>query len=1055
MKLVERSVARPVATIAFTLMLVALGAASIARLPVREFPDVDPPIVSVSVVHPGASAAVVERDVTQEIEEGLGGIRDVEQIRSTSRDGFAQIDVEFARGRDLDAAAADVRDRVSATRNELPEEVEEPEISKASADAQAMMWITIRSERRDRMALTDLAVRDLVDPLSIVPGVARVLIGGERRYALRVWLDRDRLAARGVTVGDVVRRLRAENVELPGGRLETGERDLSVRLETKLSDPEAFRALVVRDEGGRQVRLADVARVEIGPESDRSAIFRSGEPAIGLGIVRQSGANALAVAHGVRRELARLEARLPGDLSFDISYDQSIFIEGSIREVLRTLALTAGIVLAVIFLFLGSLRATLVPAITIPSSIAASFLVLLALGFSINTLTLLALVLAIGLVVDDAIVVLESAVRRREQGEPPLAAAVRGGGEVALAVVATTAVLVAVLLPIGAATGTVGRLFREFSLTLAAAIVFSSLLALTIGAWLSSQVAEPAKDPGERRGPLRWTARGLDALERGYGRLADRLAGRGAAFLALALVVGIGAGAFGLFRSLPGELAPTEDRGTFIVPVEAPQGVDLDHTIDFVRRLGAILGRHRGGEGGSQSGDHRDIQGGAPDPVVEETIEIVGLARAGPPKVNEALVIVKLLDWSKRETSQQALVESLLPEIVSLPGAKAVPVNPVGLIPDSFGKPIQYAIGADDHEQAFAWAQTVLAAARERGLMRQPEIEFDRSSPQVVLEVDRGRAASLGLSAAEIGSALRVFFSGDDVTELYWQGETYEVRVRGEPGDRDRVDDLETLPVRTRSGALVPLASVVRARTQGAAASYRRVDRQPSVLITGIPGEGRSLGGVLAELDEIVASELPAAARVRTLGLSREFRDSSSSFGLVFGLGLLIVFLVLSALFGSFVQPLAILAAVPVSLVGGLAVLALFGQSLNVYSQVGLLLVVGLLAKNAVLLVDRANRLRRAGEELESAIRSAARDRFRPILMTSISTSFGAVPLVLASGPGAEARSVLGLVVLAGVLGATLITVLLVPGLYRLVAGLESAPGERRAELRAQLEESA
>ena len=1035
MKLVDLAVRKPVVAIVAALMLIVIGLGALERLPIREYPDVDPPIVSVAVTYPGASAEVVERDVTQVIEDNLSGIEGIDQITSTSRAGFAQIDVEFELSRDLDAAAADVRDSVSAVRGDLPDDVEAPVISKASADAQAMMWVTLTSDERDRRALTDIAARDLVDPLSIVPGVAQVVIGGERRYAVRVWLDAQAMAARDIAVNEVTAALRSENLELPGGRIETGPRELTIRTATKFPDAASFQDLVIRAEDGYQITLADIAEVELGAESYRSAIYRSGEPAVGLGIIRQSGSNTLAVAAGVKDELDRLRSLLPADIELAVSYDQSLFIEGSIREVMKTLLITAVLVVGVIYLFLGSLKATLVPAVTIPTSIIATFAVLYALGFTVNTLTLLALVLAIGLVVDDAIVVLENVTRRRELGEPGLLAAVRGGREVALAVVATTAVLVAVLLPIAAIQGTIGRLFTEFAMTLAAAVVFSSFLALTLGTALSSYVAEPSADTGERRVPLRWFSAAITWLEERYGRVAEGIAARG--WLAVVIAVIVGASSYFLVQRLPGALAPTEDRAVFIVPVTAPEGASLAETTEIVREIEAILEPY-GGEDGP----------------LEDTISIVGTGRQGPPQVTSALLIGKLKPWGEREVGQQDIVAEITPKILAIPGGQAIALNPPSLVADSFGKPIQFVIAGPNYDRAYDWAKTVMDRAQELGTMNNIELDYNEQSPQVRIEIDRRLAADLGLSIQTIGEALRIFFGGDDVTDFYQRGETYEVVIRGAPEDRDAVEDLNLLRLRSGDGALVPLSAVVDLEERGVASSYRRVDRRPSMVISAVPAPGADIASVLGELRAIVEEELPPAAQVDYLGLSKEYAESSGSQLLVFGLALVVVFLVLAALFESFLYPVVILFAAPLAVAGGLFALWLAGMSLNVFSQIGLLLVLGLLAKNAILVVDFANQRRAEGKDPKEAAVEAARSRFRPILMTSIATAFGTIPLILAAGPGSEARQVIGVAVLAGVIGATVITLVLVPGFYRLAARLGGAPGDRDRRLQEQVREA-
>jgi multidrug efflux pump len=1017
------SVRRPVLATVAALLLAVLGAASIFRLPVREYPDVDPPIVSVSVTYPGAAAAVVERDVTQIIEDNLSGIEDVELITSTTRDGFAQIDVEFELARDLDAAAADVRDKVAAVRQDLPDEIEEPVISKASADAQAIMWITLTSDELDRRALTDFAIRTLIDPLSIVPGVAQVIIGGERRYAMRIWLDTGRMAARSVTVQDVVNALRTENIEPPGGRLETGESELVIRLDTKLQDVPDFEELVVRTAGAGQIVLGDVAQVELGAESYRSAVYRNGEPAIGLGIVRQSGSNVLNVAGQVRAELERLAPLVPDDISLNISYDQSRFIEETIEGVLWTLAITALLVVIVIYLFLGSLKGTLVPAATIPASLLASFLVLYALGFSINTLTLLALVLAVGLVVDDAIVVLENVVRLREQGMGRLAAAVRGAGQVSLAVIATTAVLVAVLLPIAALTGTTGRLFTEFAITLSAALVFSSFLALTLGAALSSILASPAPQAGHG-GPLRLISGALGWLERRYAAAAGALAS--ASWLAVILAIGVGASGWFLFNRLPSELAPVEDRGAFIIVVQTPEGSGISRTARVVREIEGILAPWHG-----------------KDQPIRDIISIAGVGRQGPPQVNAAFMIVVLHPWAERSMSQQALVAKLTPVITGLPGAQAVPISPSGIVPETFGQPVQFVIGGIEYGIAFEWAQRVLRQAQEEGLIVGARLDFNLEQPRLNIEIRRRLAADLGISVSDVGETLRALFAEDDFTEFYRLGETYEVMLRARPSDRDEPSDLDSVFVRTEGGRMVPLAAITETSIVGSAPAYRRVDRQPAMVITGVPGPGKDLGAILSRLEEITREVSDGIARTTTLGQSRDFVESTGGIFLVFGLSIIVVYLTLAALYESFVYPLVILFAVPLAASGGLAALVLGGQSFNIFSQIALLLLIGLLAKNAVLVVDFANQRRQEGRELKEAVVEAARTRFRPVLMTSISTFFGGLPLLLATGAGSEARSVIGLVIMTGVLVATLITLLIVPGLYTLLARFTGIPGHR------------
>jgi multidrug efflux pump len=983
--------------------------------------------VSVAIAYPGAAAEVVERDVTRVVEDNLSGIDAVELIDSTSRAGFAQITVEFALSRDLEAAAADVRDRVSAVRGELPDEAEEPVIRKSGAGTQAMMWLTLTSDARDRRGLTEIAERVLSDPLSIQPGVSQVIVGGARRYAMRVRLDRDRMAARGVTVADVATALRRENVERPAGRIETPSREFTVRADAR---PEDLATLSLRESAdGGQVRLGDVAVVELGAEDDRSAVLRSGIPAVGLGVVRQSGANALSVAEAVRAELERLAPLIPPDVEVAISYDQSLFISASIRSVLWTLAITVALVIGVVWLSLGSVRATLAPAVTIPVSAVGAFALMYALGFSVNTLTLLALVLAIGLVVDDAIVVVENVDRRRREGEPALAAGVRGAEEVTAPVLATTAVLLAVLLPIAAMSGFVGQLFTEFALSLAAAVALSSFLALTVAPALAARAG------GGDNALSRGVARGLEWSEKRFSRLSDGLIAR--PWLALLGALVLGASVWLFVTALPGELAPTEDRGVIIIPVETPPGATLSETEAAVERIRAITEPYRGEDG-----------------PVEDTIEIVGTSRAGPSQVGSALIIVKLKPWDEREMGQQALVDEIVGPIAGLPGAQAVAINPASLTPDSFGKPVQMVIAAPDYDSAFAWARQMRDWAREQGDLQAIELGFDRESPQLRLMLDRGATARLGLEAARIGEAMRIFFGGTDITEIHRDGETYEVIVRGRAEDRDAPEDIGALQLRNENGVLTPLGAAASVETIGAPASFRRVDRRPSVVLSAVPAPGTDLAAALGRLEGHAEEALPAEAQIDWLGLSRDFQVSQGGAGAVFGLALLVAFLVLAALFGSFIQPFAILLAAPLAVATALAMLWLTGQSLNLFSQIGLLLVVGLVAKNAILVVDFANARRREGMDLDEAVKLAARTRFRPVIMTSVATFFGAVPLALATGPGEASRSVLGLSIMGGIIGATAVTLLLTPGLYRLVAGRAATPGKTEAAVDAALRES-
>jgi multidrug efflux pump len=1023
MILSRRAIERPVFATVLSLLLVVLGIGALQRLPVRAYPDVDPPTVSILTVYPGASAQVVERDVTEPIEESTSGIEGIKRIVSTSRDEVASIDIEFLLSRDLDAAAADVRDKVAQVRAELPDGAEEPIIAKTSGESEAIMWLTLRSEARDRLELTDYAERNLVDPLAVVPGVARVIIGGARRYAMRIWLDREAMAARAITPADVADALREENLELPAGRLEADARELTVRTLTRLRTPEDFAALVLRAAAGSQVTLGDVARVEIGAADYRSGVYVNGEPAVGLGIVRQSKANTLAVAHGVRAEVERLRPDLPAGVELEVSYDASVFIEGSIREVVKALVIAAVLVVVVLLAFLRSPRSALIPVVTIPVSLLAAFVLLYALDYSVNRLTLLALVLAIGLVVDDAIVVLENVYRRNELGEPRLLAAARGADQIGFAVVATSLVLISVFLPLTVLTGDVGRLFTEFAVALAAAVGFSSLVALTLGAALSSRLVE---------------ARGPDAGRTRAGRVLDRLAGRAVEgyrrvldtalphpgwTLAFAVLLGLLAAA--IYRSLPEEQTPTEDQSVIIVPVEAPEGASFAYTREHVRQIEELLAPFRG-----------------PDGPVDRVIAIVAPGqREAPASPSRALLIVSLKPHGARATSQQALANRLMPQLRGLAGVQAFAVNPPSLGQRGSAQPVQMVIAGHTHEAANRWAEIVLAEARDLPSLVNARLDYERTKPQLQVHVDREKAAGLGVDARDLAEALQYMLGEQDVTEYIYRSKSYDVILRAEAGDRAVPDDLRHIQVRTRDGELVPLRGLVRLEIVGVPRQLRRIDRLPAVTLSASLTPGTALGEALGPLRAAAERELPQAARISWLERSESYFESRRAIFVTFALALLVAYLVLAAQFESFLQPLVILFAVPLAITGGLLGLLVAGQTINIFAQIGLIMLIGLMAKNGILIVEFANQLRDHGRDAAAAAREAALTRVRPVMMTSVATVFGALPLALATGPGAEGRIPIGVTVIGGMVLTTAMVLVVVPVLYTLLAPHTRASG--------------
>jgi multidrug efflux pump len=997
MILSDVSIKRPVFATVLSLLTVVFGVASLLGLPVREYPDIDPPVVSIATDYTGAAAEVVDTQITQVIEGAISGIEGIRAIKSSTEQGESRTSIEFNISRDVDIAANDVRDAVSRVLNRLPEEADVPVVSKADSDARPMMWVTLRSQVWDSAELSDFADRVLADRLSVLDGVADVRIGGERRYAIRVWLDRERLAARDITVAEVEQALRANNIELPAGSVDSSTRNFTVRAEGRLSTVEEFRNLVIRRQGNELLRLGEVANVQMGVESDVSRLRANGETAIGMGIIRQSKANTVAVSDAVRAELEKIRETLPPEVSIAESYDESIFIRASIREVMVTLAIAVSLVILVIFLFLRSWRATLIPAVTIPVAVIGAFIGLGFLGFSINVLTLLAMILAIGLVVDDAIVMLENIQRRIDLGEPPLLAAYRGARQVAFAVVATTVTLVAVFVPISFMGGNIGRLFAEFGFTLAAAVVFSTLVALTLTPMLCSKWLRHSPEHAE--GHRLWAAseRLLTGLSRGYERLL-RLALRHPGLV---------------YPELPQELAPTEDRGVIIMPVSAPRGATVEYTDHYVREI-----------------EHQLLpyldQGTA-----DRLLSIVGFRG----EEDSAFLILGLAPWEARDVKQQQVTGELRQRFRDIAGVRVVPVNPPGLGQRGFSQPVQFVVAGPDYASVQSWSEDIVARAKENPNLLNIETDFELTRPELRVTIDRERAADLDITVEDVGLTLQTMLASRQVTTYLDRGREYDVIVQAADRDRATPEDLGQIYLRPREGgALIPLRALVSVQEVGANPDLRRIDRLPAVVISASLAEGYDLGSALTYLNRLAADTLPPEARVSYRGLSREFQESSNAIFVTFGLAFVIVFLVLAAQFESWIHPLIIMLTVPLAVTGALLALLWSGISLNIYSQIGIIMLLGLMAKNGILIVEFANQLRDQGLAVREAILEGAVLRFRPVLMTTISTIFGAIPLVLATGAGAESRAAIGMVILGGLTFATTLTLFLIPVLYNLLA---------------------
>ncbi len=1018
MVLSDVSIKRPVFATVLSLIVVIFGLFAFQKLSVREYPNIDPPIITVSTTYKGAAAEIVESQITQIIEDAVSGIEGIRSISSFSREENSQISIEFLLSRPVESAANDVRDKVSRVLGKLPVEADTPVIAKADSDARPIMWLALGSTHMTSLELSDYAARNLVDRFSIVPGVAQVTIGGERKYSMRIELDRAALAARRLTSQEVEAAIRAQNVDIPAGRIESQMREFSVKTDSSMLTPEQFRGLVVKEISGYPIRLGEIAKVSLAPENDRTDMLIDGRPTIGLAIYRQSTANALEISRGAREELARVQQNLPPGMTLRLRYDSSDFIDQSINEVYHATGIALALVIGVIFIFLRSWRATLIPAIAIPVSIIGSFIVLGAFGYSLNVLTLLAVVLAIGLVVDDAIVVLENIHRRIEEGEPPLVAALRGARQIGFAVIATTLVLIAVFVPISLLDGNTGRLFREFGIAVAAAVLFSGSVALTLTPMLCSKLLKPATEEGLLHKITEPVFVGMTNAYRWLLR-----ASLAAPVITLAIWAASLLAIAALYVTVPKEFAPLEDRGNFFVQIIGPEGSSLDYT----RRYAAEV--------------EKRMRAADKDGAIDGIMMILapGFNRPGP--VNEATVTASMKHWSKRDLKQQDLVKSIAPQLLAIPGVQATPINPPSLGQPAFQFPVQIAIGGPTYQVIDEWADRVIAKARENPQLPRVTKNYQPTQPQLRVAVDRPKAADLGVSLEAVGRTLETMLGQRLVTTFQRDGNQYNVIVRGRSEDRTSPNDLTNIFVRSNAGKLVPLSNLVTVRETSGAKDLQRVDRMRTITVSATLAPGYTLAQALDYVDGVIAAELPPEARITYRGQSREFKESSTALLFTLVLAIVVVFLTLAAQFESWIHPIIIIATVPLAIAGALASLALSGATLNVFSQIGIVMLVGLVAKNAILIVEFANQLRDSGQKIFEAVLEASVARLRPILMTSIATIFGAVPLAWATGAGAESRQALGIVVIGGMTIATLLGLFIVPVLYSLLAGFTRPAG--------------
>ncbi|WP_345866966.1 efflux RND transporter permease subunit [Shewanella algae] len=1030
MILTDISVKRPVFASVISLLLIAFGLVSFGKLPLREYPDIDPPIVSIDTSYRGASASVVESRITQLIEDRISGVEGIRHIDSSSTDGRSSVVLEFDIDRDIEAAANDVRDRIAGLLDNLPEEADPPEVQKANGGDEVIMWLNLVSDQMTTLQLTDYARRYLTDRFSVIDGVANMRVGGGKVYAMRVWIDRQALAARNLTVADVEAALRSENVELPAGSIESKERHFTVRLERSFRTAEDFANLVLTQGGdGYLVKLGDVARVEIGSEEERIMFRGNGEAMIGLGVSKQSTANTLEVARAVNKLVDEINPTLPQGMEIKRSYDSSVFIEASIDEVYQTLFIAIILVIIVIYLFLGSVRAMLIPALTVPVSLLATFIVLYALGYTINLLTLLAMILAIGMVVDDAIVMLENIHRRIEEGDSPLKAAFLGAREVAFAVIATTAVLVAVFMPITFLDGDLGKLFKEFAVTMSAAVLFSSIVALTLSPMMCSKLLKPAS---QDTWLMRQVDKGMNALAGFYSRSLTG-AMKHPLLVSLLVVAALGASAY-MVKLIPQEFAPEEDRGSMFLMVNGPEGASYEYIEAYMneveQRLMPLV----------DSGEIKRLLIRAPR------------GWGGSANFSNGMAIIVLNDWGQRRPAKE-IINDVRARLADLAGVRAFPVMRQAF-GRGVGKPVQFVIGGPSYEELARWRDIMLEKAAENPNLVGLDHDYKETKPQLRVVIDKDRAADLGVSIAHIGRTLESMLGSRLVTTFMRDGEEYDVIIEGNRDSQNTASDMQNIYVRSdRSKQLIPLSNLVSIEEFADASQLHRYNRMRAITLEASLAEGYSLGEALDYLNDLAHTYLPAEALISYKGQSLDYQESGSSMYFVFLLALGIVFLVLAAQFESYIHPMVIMLTVPLATVGALVGLLLTGQSLNIYSQIGIIMLVGLAAKNGILIVEFANQLRDKGVDFDAAILQAANQRLRPILMTGITTAAGAVPLVLAEGAGAETRFVIGVVVLSGILLATLFTLLVIPVAYSRFARRSSSPEAVAQQLEKELAE--
>ena len=1032
MFLTDISIKRPVFATVMSIILIIFGLVIFNKIAVRELPDIDPSIVTVRTVYKGASAEIVDSQITQKIEDIVGGTPGLATIDSRSEDGRSVVKMEFEPGVSVDEATNDIRDRVSRIIDNLPDNASRPEIFKTSEGNQVAIWLRLRSKNLNDLDLSDYASRYLKDYFSSVDGVGQIILSGEKEISLRVWINPSALSARDLTVSDIESVLLKENIELPAGRLESKSIDLNIKVDKNYKNVEDFKNLPIkRARDGSLVRLKDVARVELGPLNLRTLFKGNGDPVVGIGIYQQSNSNTIAVVDGIKKKLTEVKKDLPEGIQLDVAFDRSNYIRVAVNEVYITLFISVALVVGVIYLFLGNLTSVIIPALAIPVSLISTFLLIYAANFSLNLFTLMALVIAIGLVVDDAIVMLENIYRRVEGGESPLIASYKGASQVSFAIIATTVVLIAVFVPLIFVKGIVGKLFTELALTLSFSIVISAFVALTLSPMLASKYLKVSHS---KPNFLKKFDSYLDKFSNFYFETLLLLLYKKKEIIIF--LVGVLISVIILFKITPKELIPPEDRGVFYVVIQAPDGSGFEYTKEKVENIEKIFLADLG------KGLYREI-----------LVRVPGF-QSGIDQVNTGFLVILLEDWGKRKKFSNENLGGIFQQLNSFPGVKAFPIMPQGLRGGAGEKPVQFVLKGNTYEELIKWKEILKTEIVKNKNLVNVDDDLDLTKPQLKIKINADKAADLGVSVDSIAKTIETMFGSKEVTKYTKDGREYSVMLQADVKNRREPSNLNKVVVRSSSGKLVPLTSVATFYEESTYTSLNRYNRQRAVTISARLVGGYTISEALNYLEGITKEKLPANARVDYKGESLEFKNTSSDIYFIFILALFTAYLSLAAQFESWRHPLTIMLTVPLAILGGIIGLWVIGSSLNIYSQIALIVLIGLAAKNGILIVEFANQLRTQGLQLKEAIIESCRVRLRPILMTSVATIIGVVPLIIATGPGAASRATVGIVIFMGMLFATLFTLYVIPVMYLIIGKNTGRMDAVEIELEKQLKET-